>query len=457
MPEEEKKIRSLCNMKNKHIWIPVFALIGTGLIGLIASIIDFKAINKVEAYSYQTIQFNYNGASDGKDPNGNNFAPVSFLTDDIIQTALDKAELAGYDINEVRAHISIENVVPGNVIDEINSYEKLTETDGTRKITSRDYHPVRYRFCVYQGIDNKLPKTKLNGLLNNIVAEYCDKFYVTYKKSFDESAYEDLFNIDNYDYTYQSQIISTRLDVLMNYADEIYKTHNDFVVEGKSYRDLYLKAQSLISTDASKINNIIVLNALSKDAERLKNYYTYLIERLNYDKVKYQSDLTAISAQVADYEIDSTVYVGTGENVVKVESNSIETYNALLAKQIETSKKIADVEKQIAAYTETLDKLEHPVGSEAAEETAKAMIKQLNDDYGDLQELFKAMIEEYNKQYIRNVAVERGAMGHAKSSLFSSTFVVRAARNTTPLLLIALTGISIYYLVRAVRKEKKAA
>ena len=42
---------------------------------------------------------------------------------------------------------------------------------------------------------------------------------------------------------HQSQIISTRLDVLMNYADEIYTTHNDFVVEGKSYRDLYLKAQ----------------------------------------------------------------------------------------------------------------------------------------------------------------------------------------------------------------------
>ena len=443
-------------MKNKHIWIPAFVFIGAGIVSLIYSIIDYKAINKVDAYSYETIQFNYDGASDGKDPNGNAFNPVNFLSDDIVESALIKSELT-YDVDEVRAHISLENVVPENIVEEISSYEKIMDSESSRKIGAKDYHPVRYRFNVFQDLDNKLSSGKLNNLLNNIVEEYCNKFYVTYKKTFDENAYQDLFNLDNYDYIYQGQIVSTRLSALMNYAEEIYKEHDDFVVDGKSFKDLYLKAEKLIGTDASKINNIIVLNALSKDVERLKDYYTFLLERLNYDKTKYQSDLTAITAQVNAYEIDSTVYVGTGESVIKVESNSVETYNTLLARQISISQQITSIEKQISDYTNILDKLEHPTGGTTPEETVKSMLTALNKDYGDLQELFKVMIEEYNKTYVKDVAIEQNGVRYSKASIFSGSFIVRAIKNAAPIMLAVMLGIAIYFLIRAVRREKKTA
>lgn len=442
-------------MKNKHIWIPAFVFIGAAVVSLIYSVIDFKAINKVEAYSYETIQFNYDGASDGKDPNGNAFNPVNFLTDDIIESALAKSELT-YDIDQVRAHISLENVVPTNIVEEISSYEKIMDSESSQKISSKDYHPVRYRFNVYNSLDNKLSGTKLNNFLNNVVEEYCNKFYITYKKTFNEEAYADLFNLDNYDYIYQGQIVSTRLNILMNYADEIYNKHIDFNVNGKSFRDLYLRANQLISTDASKINNIIVLNALSKDVERLKDYYTFLIERLGYQKTKYTTDLAAITVQIDNYEIDSTVYVGAGENIIKVESNSVETYNNLLARQISISNSITNIEKQITDYTDILDKLNNPSGSTTAEDTVKTMITALNKDYGDLQDLFKVMVEEYNKTYLSDIAISQSKIGYSKSSLFSSAFIVRTIKNATPIMLTVMLGIAIYCLVLAVRKEKKA-
>ena len=37
-------------MKNKHIWIPVFVFLGAGVVSLIASIIDFKAVNPQLSY-----------------------------------------------------------------------------------------------------------------------------------------------------------------------------------------------------------------------------------------------------------------------------------------------------------------------------------------------------------------------------------------------------------------------
>ena len=38
-------------MKNKHIFIPLFVFLGAGVVSLIASIIDFTAVNKQLSYS----------------------------------------------------------------------------------------------------------------------------------------------------------------------------------------------------------------------------------------------------------------------------------------------------------------------------------------------------------------------------------------------------------------------
>ena len=113
-------------MKNKHIFIPLFIFIAAAVISLTASIIDYKAINKAPSYSYQTVQFNFDGASDGKDPNGNPFNAVSFLTDDILEEAIITSGLS-YEVSDVRNNIMVTNVVPNNIVKEINSYASVTD------------------------------------------------------------------------------------------------------------------------------------------------------------------------------------------------------------------------------------------------------------------------------------------------------------------------------------------
>ena len=113
------------------------------------------------------------------------------------------------------------------------------------------------------------------------------------------------------------------------------------------------------------------------------------------------------------------------------------------------------LEMLISDYTNILDKLEHPTGGTAPEETVKSMLTALNKDYGDLQELFKAMIEEYNKTYVKDVAIEQNGVRYSKSSIFSGSFVVRTIKNAAPIMLAVMLGIAIYFLVRTVRKEKK--
>ena len=460
-------------MKRKHIWIPLFVFIGAGIISLIASIIDFKVVNPALAYSSQTIQFDYDGASEGNDPDGNAFDPVNFLSDDIIETALAKSEI-NVSVDDVRPYIAMENVVPQNLLKELTTYEKVLSSgdDGNnRPITSKDYHPVRYKFIVYQ--NKMISQGKLNKFVENIVDEYNNTFYATYKKSFAQETYNSLFNIDNYDYIYQSQIYASRINILMDYASSIQAEHEDFTYTDdkgvtKSFKDLILKGQQLIGTDSSKINNIIILNALSKDVDRLKDYYSYLLEQLNYDKVKYTADYNAVTVQLIgtnqedteeghkdDYKINPTVYVGTGENVIQVQDDTAATYNSLLSKQINLKNTINGIDKTIADYTDILDKLNHATPGSTAEATVNTMLAQLGQDYKDLDEFFRVLVEAYNAKYIKEGVTSKTAVKYSSTSIFSGSFIVHTVKVAAPIMLATMLGIAIFYLVRAIRKEKE--
>ena len=441
-------------MKNKHIFIPLFVFVGACVVSLAYSIIDYKAINKQPSYSYQTVQFNYDGASDGKDPNGNPFDAVSFLTDDIIEEALQASGLS-YDVKDVKDNIIVTNVVPKNIVEEIESYESVTDKEATQEITSSDYHPTRYKFTLYQDLDNKLSKNDLNKLLDNVVVSYCNKFYDTYKKTYDGSVYEALLPGD-YDYIFQSQIYSNRVAVLMDYARSIYNEHADFQVDERTFNDIYLAGNQIINTYINRINNLITLKALSTDLPRLKSYYQYKIDMLQYDKTKYTADLATVSAQVAAYEKDATVYVGTGENTLRIESSSGATYTSLLAQQIDLANRLASIDTEIADYTAILNDIDHAASTEEDYDLVKSYLTRLDASFSGLEKKFGEFIDEYNKAYLKD-GTSKNEVKYQNASIFSGSFIVHTVKVGAPIMLTVMLGIAIYYLSREIRKGKKAA
>lgn len=442
-------------MKNKHIFVPLFVFIGACVISFTYSIIDYKAINKQPSYSYQTVQFNFDGASDGKDPNGNPFNAVSFLTDDILEEAINNSGLS-YKVDDLRNNIIVTNVVPDKIVEEINSYASVTDNSGTQEITSGDYYPTKYKFTLYQDLDLKLSKEKLNSLLSGIVDIYCNKFYLTYKKSFDSTFYSELFAISDYDYIFQSQMYSNQISILKEYARSLYNEHTDFQVDSRTFEDIYLAGNQIASSYVNRINNLITLKALSKDLERLKNYYNYKIEMLTYDKTKYTSDLTVVSAQVVAYEKDSTIYVGTGENIVKIESNSADTYNSLLAKQISLSNKIASIDTEIADCQAILNDIDTAVATQEDFDLVESYLQRLGTSFGALQNKFAEFIEAYNETYLKDTTTTN-EVKYKSNSIFSTTFIVRAIKDSAAIMLTAVLGIVIYYFIRMLKKSKTIA
>ena len=441
----------------KFIFIPLLVLICVGVIGLVWSIVDFKVTNKFLSYSYEIIQFNYDGASDGKDPNGNPFNPIDFLTDEVISYGLTLSNLDNtYDASKVREFITIENVVPKNIVKEIDSYDSiLKDSSDMRNITSSDYHPIRYRFVLYHGLDKKLSKNALNELLANIVKAYGESFYSTFKRSFELANYDEIYSVDNDDYIYQVEVYTNKINLLSSSASDLYNKHVDFNVDNKSFKDIVLKCDQILSSDITRINSIIVLNALSKDIDRLKDYYNCKIEMLNYDKVKYTSDLTAVTAQINDYEKDSTFYVGTGDSIIKVDSNSSATYDALLAKQIETSERIAKINIELTNCQSILADIDAATGDDSAKDLVESYITKLENDYNTLEASYKEMMGKYNEKYITTGSVSATTVRYQSSSLVSTSFIARFIKICAPLELVALLGVCIYWMLREIKKNKK--
>lgn len=444
-------------MKNKkYIFIPLILLICAGVIGLVWSFIDFTVINKSLSYSYELIQFNYDGASDGKDPNGKPFNPIDLLDDDVIKEGLAASNL-DYDVEQVKDFILMENVVPKGIVREINSYESVTSKNtDTRNITPSDYHPIRYKFVLYHDLDKKLSKDTLNNLLQNIVKAYGNKFYKNYERSYDLSSYSDIYNIDNYDYIYQVDAFTNKINILSSSANTLYNEHIDFKVDGKSFNDVVLKCNQLVNTDVARIKNIIILNALSIDIDRLTDYYNYKIESLNYDKTKYQADLVAINSQLAGYEKDSTVYVSTGDGMIKLESGSSTTYDQLLTKQINTANTIAKINTEISDYEAILADINNAtIGTEADYELVRNYITKLSNDYNTLESSYKEMVEKYNDKYVRTGTIYATTVKYQSSSILSSSFVSRCIKICAPIVLLTALGCCIYWLDRVIRKEKE--
>ena len=442
-------------MKNKkYIFIPLFIFIGACVIALATSFISYKADNSNKAYSYQVIQLDYDGASDGVDPNGNSFNPVLFLTDGVILEGLKRSGLdSKYEVSEVRKQLVMSNVVPKGIVDEINSYTKLL--DGNGKVSSSDYHPVRYSFALYHDLDKKLSSKELNELLKNIVDSYCEAFYSTYAKVYDTTAYNNIYAMENYDYVYQVEVFTNKMNILANLSRTIYAIHEDFAVDTKSFYDIAYKCDKIISNDVAKINTIIILNALSKDIDRLKDYYNYKIEMLNYDKTKYTADLASVTTQVNNYEKDSTVYVGSGENVIKVESNSSATYNALLTKQISLANQIASINASISEYQSILTDINNGVATDADYTLVQNLISKLESDYTALEEDFNKMLDAYNEKYVSNKIITVNDVNYVSTKLISTSFIVRCIKVGAPIVLATMLGICIYYLVRSSKKREE--
>ncbi len=429
------------------------------VIGLVSGLLQYLVFNPSRSYTSASYEFLYDGASKGLDPNGEVFDPIDFVTEDVISESLSNLGYESkYEAKDILTNLSVKAYVPKGILKQITSYDSLVDTEGaTTEILSNSYHATRYSFILYNDFDKKLSKDKVNELLEEIIKNYTNAFYECYKNNYDLTNYgEALPDIDDAaDYIYQVQSLSTKFSLLSKYANELYNRHNEFSYNNLSFRDISLKCSSIVSNDVAKINYSINLNALSKDLNRLKDYYNYKILDLNYYKVKYESDLASLTSIVNSYKKDSTIYISSGDSVIKVDSNSASTYDALLQRKLSLSASIENIKTRINDYTNRLADIEVSTTSTDEYTLLENNISKLSTNYNNLEQSFKELLEEYNKQYVLNGTVKYSKAGFSSNSIISGSFIVTCIKSTAPLVLVTLLAMSCVCFVRNVKKNKE--
>ena len=496
--------------KANWLKITLITLAACAVIGLILSVILFNQ-NPGRTYASATIQFSFNGAGEGKAPNGYPFDVNGIYSEEVLTGALEASGVQDkYTTEDISNNLTIIGVYPDDIVRQMTAYNSLLDANADQQAAMADYHATLYNVTLYNDFDTTVSQDTLKTLLANILASYRDYFVKT--SAFSLQMTDPITDLEEYDYTQQLLAISEAATQQSRFAQEMADQASDFRTERKGFDDIVISYDNLKS-DIDRLDANITLNTLSRDRERLQKQYEMELRTLNRNLEGTQEALKRIEELVAAYEKDGIIYVSTSGSLRQVSSNASETYDKLVEKRKELTDEITTINADISKYQALLDDMTRNSSETANEETAKtepsevkttettenttaaetekttdviketttaeaseetidtsvelteAELKQLGrTTEKQIENLtakkdkvtsdFKTMLDTYAKQEINERTVLTSNPRYTAPSFFSSAFIVKAIKTAGPICVIGFM-VCLILLIISRRKEEK--
>lgn len=450
--------------KKHWLKITLLVLAVCAVAGLVLSVILFNQ-NPGRTYASASLQFSFNGAGEGKAPNGYPFDVNGIFTEEVLTNALEASGLAGtYTTDQIKENLTITGIYPDNIVKQMTAYTSLLDADAEQQATMADYHATQYNVVLYHDFDPKISGDALKTLLNNILDAYRAYFIKTCTLSLEKT--DPIPELPEYDYTQQLQAISEAADQQSRFAQEMADQTPDFRKDRKGFDDIIVSYDNLKS-DIERLNSSITLNTVSKDRNRLQQQYEMEIRTLNRELESIQEEITRIEGLIASYDKDGIVYVSTSGSLQKVSSNASDTYDKLVERRKELTDSIATINADIAKYQALLDDMTSNKATAKSTETAgqatemteeevstsvdltEAELRQLTETTEKQIETltakkarvtsdFKTMLDAYAKQEINERTVLLSGLKYKAPSLLSGKFIVKAIKTAGPICALGL-------------------
>ena len=447
-------------VRNKH-WqkITLVVLVVCGVVGLILAAILFN-LNPGRTYASASLQFSFNGAGEGKAPNGYPFDVNGIFSDEVLTNALETLGLTGtYTADQIRENLTITGVYPEDIASRMTEYTSLLDADADQQASMADYHATQYSVVLHHDFDPKISGDQLKMLLNNILEAYRAYFIKTCAFSLQKT--DPIEDLQEYDYTQQLQAIREATDQQSSFAQEMADRAPDFRKDRRGFDDIVISYANLES-DIDRLNASITLNTVSKDRDRLQKQYEMELRTLNRELEGSQEELRCIEELVSSYEKDGIIYVSTNDALRKVSSNASDTYDKLVAKRKELTDSIAAINADIARYQALLDDMTNAKAgtlksqeTEPTEEvstsvelteaeikqlavTAEKQIATLTAKKAKVTSDLTAMLSAYAQQEINENTVMVSGLKYKSPSLLSGTFIIKGIKTAGPICAVGL-------------------
>lgn len=480
----------MTTVKKTH-WLrtTLIVLIICGIVGVIWAVIQFNA-NPERTYASATLQFSFNGAGQGKGPNGYPFNTNGIYSDEVIGNALASSALEGtYTVDQIRDNLSVTAVYPENIVKQMTAYNSLLDASADQQAALTDYHPTSFSVHLGNDFDPHIASGQLTGLLNNILEAY--RAYFAEYNSTGMNGEDPIPELSAYDYAQQLTAISETSAQQQRYAREMAELAPDFRQDRKGFDDI-LTSYGALDSDISRLNASVALNALSKDRERLQKQYEMEVRTLNRRIEGEQEELAQIDKLVSAYDKDDILYVSTSDAIRKVDSNSSATYDKLVERKKKLTDAIAEDKASIAMYealladmaasgnntsektAEAAAETEEPTAdpAEAAQEEAVAAAELTAEELKALGSLtekqlealqakrdavtaqFAAMLDAYTAREVNEKTVSVSGLSYVTPSLLSGAFIKLAIKTAGPLCALGFMACVLLLIIRRWREDK---
>jgi hypothetical protein len=478
--------------ENKTHWLrtTILVLLACAIVGLaLSAVLFFRDPGPASASA--TLVLTFDGAASGTAPNGVSFDLRALDSDEVLSDGLKAAGLEGvYTPEQIRSCLAVRGVYPDAMADQVMYYESLLNFTSSRELTVGNYHPTTFQITLSREFDESISREQLTALLRSITEAYRAYFARVYAYGMD--AGNSFFELEDYDYPQQLDIIEGRFSAVADYAQELYRKTPAFLYRGTSFNDVYVRLNMLLDSSITKLNANLTINGLTKNPERLLTQYRYQILDLSIRRDMQNQELAKLDQLIASYEKNETIYLSTSESLTKIDGNSSATYDALVNKRKSVADGVTELGSRITNYNlrindlltstgairpaeaEAIQTMEDPEGTGAPasagsltpEEIAEAE-RRLKSQRAALEESistlvadgeavvadFREMLENYNAQQINELTFTVTELTFHAPRLVSGAFIKQAIRTAGPI--VALGFIVCMALIVISRKKEE--
>ena len=489
-------------MKRKHqsLWRKTGLILAIAILaGLVLTAVMFFG-KPDPTYVSAQLELTFDGAAQGKAPDGYAFSVDDIRSDEVITAALQKANLQDtYTAEQIRSALVITGSYPQDIVNQTMNYDSLLNFTANRTLTVDRFYPTQFSVCLYNYFDKTISRAKLEELMVSLLDTYKEYFINVNVQGLPSNSKSVLLNLASYDYPQQLQILELRMNLISSYAEEMYEKEPSFRYHAKSFNDIVAQVNNLVGSDISRMNANMTLNALTKDPDRLRTQYQFELLELNNRLEKRLEEMTKLDSLIDSYSKSEIIYISTADSLTKIDGNSSETYDSLVDMRREVAAENTETNASIATYNLMLEDLAldevqtvvESVVSDIAEtsetdaenseiETAEIGIAEIEEQintifdaskeekrasfeadvaaleskYEDVAAEFSEMMQAWNESKLNDSSVSYSNLKYKTPKLLSGAFIKQGILTTGPIFALALI-ICLIYIIHVKKQEEK--
>jgi len=307
------------------------------------------------------ISYGYAQAETGMDPAGNTLDPNVVRSPYIIDKAIDQLNLysTGITVEDVRSNITMQGVVPDDVLERILVIKQIATTDPSKleDLSQIDYHPTQYIISLNEGGSLKaLSPSDAVDLLNEICSQYQQYFIQQYGTTQSLDTVIQNFDQTNYDYFEVVQILRGQVNTMLTYCNTMQTSAGDFCspTTNMTFTDIAASIGLINDVDITRLNALIFANALTRDKDLSVKIYEYDVMQKEAELARITADADNSERLADKFEKDYWMMYNSVDNfdVFRQASN---TYDGFMISAQQYGETAAQLTEDISLYNNFLD------------------------------------------------------------------------------------------------------